>query len=81
MGLSEILFSHKRVASMGPRFLGRGNFSEAAAVPEIASASMGPRFLGRGNGGAAPKLAAETHASMGPRFLGRGNRVFYALPV
>ncbi len=36
-------------ASMGPRFLGRGNINQEINLSVGVAASMGPRFLGRGN--------------------------------
>ena len=59
--------------SMGPRFLGRGNITEAVAAMKEVEPSMGPRFLGRGNVTGGNLVVVVERPSMGPRFLGRGN--------
>ena len=68
-------------ASMGPRFLGRGNSWTMLHAFATINASMGPRFLGRGNKSNIQHHSDPRLASMGPRFLGRGNANRIILPI
>ncbi len=71
--LIAVLDRFWREASMGPRWLHRGNPRQTLRSALAGTASMGPRWLHRGNRHNRPSTFRDDNASMGPRWLHRGN--------
>ena len=63
----------KRMTSMGPQPLSRGNHSGNGASERCQRTSMGPQPLSRGNSPAATASEGRGRTSMGPQPLSRGN--------